>query len=152
MRQLIAQAVSSPAAGADWSFVPAGGDKTKLLAITAKLVTSGTASNRQPSLQITDETGNLLVSDVSTAAQPASVTGIWSWRSGASQYGGNITGTAFSASAPDFWLPAGAKVGLSTAGIEAADQWSTIVASYLACSEWEWLQLQEAWLQSVALS
>lgn len=149
MRKQRTVTVDQPAAGADWSFVPSTSDWSKLVSITAKLVTSATAANRGPDLHVTDLNGNVVSADAASIDQIASSTFIWSWRPGAMFYGQASTSGVVANSCPGFWLPPGAAVGTKTVNIDAADQWSLVVATFIVGGEWEHLELVRA-LESVA--
>lgn len=149
MRQMTTALLARVATGADWSFVPAAGDRARLVSITAELVTSSTVAVRAVDLKITDVTGNLIALDHASATQAASLTYLYGWRPGAASYGFTTGDDAIINSCAEFWLPAGAEVSSSTVAIATGDQWSLVVATYLVCSEWEWLQLEEAALLGV---
>lgn len=144
MRRQITQQVKQPAAGADWTFVPSTSDSVRLLAITAKLVTSATVDSRVVVLQATDIDGNLLDAFPATAAQAASKTVTYVWDNSASGISASEDDLTLSQSVPNFWLPPGATVASATALLQAGDQWSDVVATFLSTDRWRMLEVGEA--------
>lgn len=137
-RQVIAL-VDQPAAGADWSTTPANGQRVRLQSITAQLATSATVANRGVQLKVTDQSGNVIARDRATASLVAASIGLYDFRSDAPSAGASTAGGVIVGTCPGFWLPSGAIVSSDTAGIDATDQWSLIVATFLVCDE-TWLR------------
>lgn len=135
--------VPRPAAGADWSFTPANNAHVKLLSIVATLVTSAAVSNRGPALVTKTNNGDTIAIDLNKSSQAASSTAVYGFRSDAPSYGSDSAGPNVQTSCPGFWLPPGAVVASSTANIQAADQWSAIVATYLVCDDYGHIRLEE---------
>lgn len=113
----------NPSAGADISFA-IGTSPRLFVAMTATLVTSATATNRFPSLVITDSAGHILVEVASPNAQAASVTQSWCW-----MQGGPVISASPTLLPGPFGLvvPAAGLVKTVTAGIQVGDQWSLTV-------------------------
>lgn len=144
MHRHIIKTVDQPAAGADWSTVPSNGDWTRVLSITAQLVTSATVANRAPDLLTTDVDGNVIAADGATAVQAAGETLTWDWRPRSGFNGTTTPSAVVGSTAPDFWLPPGASVATKTVNIAAADQWSAVVVVFLVADEWHAMQLEAA--------
>lgn len=118
-------AVTSPAAGADWTQTVPAGVNWILRAVTAKLTTGVTVAARQASLQVTDATPRLLLDSPGGSTEAASLADVYSWFNGAAAVieGGVVVGGL----PAEFRCLPGWIIGSSTANIEAADQWSNIV-------------------------
>lgn len=118
--------VTTPSAGADFSAVVPGGRVWRPLAITAKLVTSGTAGTRAANLKLTDQT-NTIVELAPFATQAASLTATYSWSNGSVSGAGSSAGGVITTALPDWALPAGYTITTVTTNIDTADQWSNVV-------------------------
>lgn len=122
---IISQAVSNPAAGADWGFGIPGGQRWRIRSITALLVTSAAGSARTITLKFTDGTNLLGRVDV-TATQAVSTGFEYDFMLG---YGresvvGGLAGVA--AGLPDLLLGPNYAFGTTTVNLGAADQWQNI--------------------------
>lgn len=136
-RKPIPMLVGQPAAGADWLANLPGEGWTRVLSVTAKLVTGTTITPRAPDLYSKDATGDILALDAATYAQGAQQTMLWSWRPGQVAIGNVSPSIVVGSTCPGFWLPPGATLGTVTQDITATDQWSNIVVTYDATNQWE---------------
>ena len=121
-RSRVVQGVASPAAGADWSTTVPAGHLWRLFSVTAQLVTSAAVANRQPVLVLGDGT-NPFAYLTAPAVQAAGATVIYTWA--------NVDtfvalGARQVAALPDLELPPGWTIGVATALLDAADQWSAV--------------------------
>lgn len=119
-----------PPAGSDLSYLPAGGQGTRLLALAAALTTSATVANRTPVLRLQDQDGNTVWQTAAATAQTATTAWTYSASStgGAAESGSAQTAGVVSLAMPDLWVPAGWAWSTLTGGLQAADQWSGLVA------------------------
>jgi hypothetical protein len=124
--------VGSPAAGADWTQTVPAGARWLLHGIRAQLLSSATAGNRTPALQIDDGT-NAGVNISPGVVQAASLTNTWSWTAGYPTIG-TLVGTQNQITMP-FPVPllAGWRIRVITANLSGTDQWSAI---FLDVEEW----------------
>lgn len=120
------QAVAQPAAGQNFSIIPVG--TAQLVAVTATLVTSATAGNRLPQLQVADASLHTLVNLPSSSVQAPSLTETYTWALGmpfASGNNLNLIPLPSGLVVPPTW-----SVIMSMPAIAAGDQWSSIVATW----------------------
>jgi hypothetical protein len=125
--------LSAPSAGADFALTTVPGNVLwQVDSIFATLTTSGTAANRFPTLYFQDATH--FISKVMQGVIIASQTCDLTWCVNATQVLpvslGYKAGLSFSPQTPLF---EGYKFGITTIGIDAADQWS---AGYVKVREW----------------
>lgn len=132
---ITANIVANPAAGVDFSYTvptaPGGFNYLglqELIAVRAGLATSATAANRQPGLYIADASGHVIALIPYAAAQAASTTVFYTW----SLLVDDLAATINQVQKP---LPGGLvlaqnmKVIALTNGLQAGDQWSSIVVT-----------------------
>jgi hypothetical protein len=113
---------SDPAAGAEISETVPTGARWQVLAITATLVSDGTAANRRPRLTIDDGTTVYFVSP-SGNTQTATQTIVYTWAIGAPLAATlNSSFNLHGLPAPH-WLRAGHRIQTVTASIQAGDNW-----------------------------
>ena len=152
MHRTVSGAIATPAAGADIVWTPSTTERVKLLAITAKLVTNGTAGNRAPILSLLDLSGNTVLEVTPGGTQAASLTGQFSWyESDGPRAGTNAqVGGVASADLPSFWLPEGWSVKTTTVNIQTGDQWSGVYGTFLVYDE----AMEKAWryIEELALA
>lgn len=121
-RSRIVQAVTSPAAGADWSQTVPASHLWQLFSITATLTTSAVVANRQVRLVLTDGT-NTFASLTAAAVQAASLANVYTWCLGQHPL---ALGLQQLGALPELTLPEAWTVGVSTLALDAGDQWSAI--------------------------
>lgn len=118
-------AVTTPAAGAEWSVTLPGHQAWAVRSVIATLVTSAAVATRRPSLVIDDQTTTFMRLQ-SGITSGATLTTVWSWVEGYDLETG-AAGTAVTDPFPSgLVLPAGHRLRSVTAAIDAADQWSAI--------------------------
>lgn len=130
--------VANPAAGADFSYTipnaPGGYSylgQQRIVAIRAGLATSAAVANRQPGLYISDTFGHVMALVPYAAAQAASLTWYYTWAVGMPVI--PAVNSQVANPLPDwFVLSQGQKIVALTAGLQAADQWSSIVVTIQA--------------------
>lgn len=116
-----------PAPGADFAFVVPGNQVWQVVSVTAQLVTSAAVANRRPSLVVDDQTTTFARMN-SGIVSAASLTTVWSWIADYDLETG-AAGSAVTDPYPSgMVLPAGHRLRSVTALIDAADQWSSVVA------------------------
>lgn len=121
--------VASPAAGADWTATVPVGETWTLQTIRASLQASAAAANREISLSYTDGT-NILLRVTADAFHTANQLRSYN----ATNFGFQYVPPASLGQmlpVPPLVLGPGYTVGVVTASIQAADQWSLISISYL---------------------
>jgi hypothetical protein len=119
------QAVTQPAAGADWTITVPGDKIWRVLSIVGKLVTSAAAATREATLQITDQSTTFMFIPAGTS-QVASKTGQYCWFEQAQNRGTTLQ-TAITAPIPsNLVLPGGMVLKSVTEVIDAGDQWSNV--------------------------
>lgn len=118
-------AVSSPAAGADWSVTVPGGERWRIQAILATLTTAVAAATRVPILELMLD-NQKAVRIAPANSQAASLTNVYQWFPNADvvSVGGFDT-----VAIPDVLLEPGDTIDTSTVAIQAADQWSGILVA-----------------------
>jgi hypothetical protein len=127
--------ISTPAAGADWSFTPSGTDAIRVLAIIGTLTTSSTADTRVPALQLVSQDGEIVYQSAPSVSQVASLADIWQWD--ASQHGSSFAGLYAASESintvamPDMWIPHYWKYQSKTYLLQTGDQWSSLFAIYV---------------------
>lgn len=117
--------VAQPAAGADWSYRVDGGTWQRIQLVRALLTTSVVVANRAPVFSISDPDGLPFWQWAPTAAQAAGAALAYS----AAPLGGladHVAGGVSDFSIPSLWLPAGWSFRVTTALLDAGDQWSAI--------------------------
>lgn len=114
-----------PAAGANYSKKVDGKWWTRLLTCTFTLTTSATVADRLVTIDYTDPTGALYLSDGAPVALPASQTGVYFGSRGRTVSEWNTgTPTWFPLTAQ--FIPPGYTVGITVAAIDTTDQISGI--------------------------
>jgi hypothetical protein len=118
-------AVNNPAAGADWSVTFSAGNRIWIHAISAVLVTSAAAGNRQPVFSVTNPAGKVVWNLGSVSAQVASKTGSYNLGEGGS-IGVDVGGNYIIPMPTEMLLEQQSTIASTTANIQAGDQWSGI--------------------------
>lgn len=126
---LLSQAVSSPAAGADWSYAVPALQRLSLTMVQAQLVTSAAAATRTATLKITDGANTLALIDATTT-QIASLTNQYTGYGNGFPAGSGGTHLYWPLPSPLILGPTWT-IGTVTNNIQAADQWSLIRLSGL---------------------
>lgn len=126
--------VPRPAAGADWAYtVPAGYGLLPffVICVSALLTDSGSAGNRQPTLQILDRPGGVPIGTFGiNAALIVSQSARYVWGSGLPAAAAPVNSTSSPSTFPlpqGLIVPGGGVVQVVTTGLLAGDQWSDIV-------------------------
>lgn len=133
MHRFVTRTIDRPAPGVDWSFVPSSSDSARLLSIVGPLTTDDAGTTRQVTVTVTDETGNVITTDVSTATQEGGNTYTYSWRGGWLSCQAIATALVTTSSIPGFWLPPGATVAADTTNLNTAGD--STAASYTSNDE-----------------
>ncbi|HET9247699.1 MAG TPA: hypothetical protein VFO15_17985 [Xanthobacteraceae bacterium] len=120
--------VTSPAAGANFSFVTPGESTFALVALTATLVTSAAVANRAATLNVSDGTTTLWSVEAG-AVQTATSTVRYSWVTEYPAFPTTIVGGALVVPMAPTYLPPGFTIASSVALLDAGDQWSAITAT-----------------------
>lgn len=123
--------LTTPAAGADFSFVAGVTQRLRVQAFTATLTTSATVANRIPRLQLKDQAGRLVSQSPPNVVQAAGTSVVYSAQPG------QITTTTDTAtntwSLPSTPTITGLTLATSTPGIQTGDQW---ILGVLTVEEW----------------
>lgn len=134
----LSQNVSSPAAGAEWSFTVPSNTALRVWSIRYQLVTSVAVANRFPAVQwVPDGTNITYIAGIPQASPvTASLTvavshGVENGATGL--IGTTATGTTYNAPCSNQLMFPNAIVRTGTANLQAADQYSAI---YLAVEKW----------------
>lgn len=117
---------ANPAAGAQWSYVTSG--RGLLVSITAVLTTDAVVANRTPRLTITDGGGHTVALTPLPPAQVASLAVSYCWYPGAPL--GAVASSPMTAPVPTIELGPGWTIASVTGGMDAGDQWSSIVVAF----------------------
>ncbi len=126
-RYVFVKPLPSPAAGADWQATVPGGYRWRLKSITALLTAAVAVANRIATLWVSDGTNPLvyLPTNLTVVASTAVRFTFMPVEAPYNQVGPPIQCVS---ALPGFWLPSGYAFGVTTQGIQAADQWSGLVA------------------------
>lgn len=137
--QVVTLPVNSPAAGVDFSFIPCGTDKVRLLTLTATLTTSAVVANRRPALAFSDKSAGTFWSADAINPQVASLAVTYSWARGVgAQVASAIVTTERAAlQLPDMWLQGQDTIKSITGAIDVGDQWSNIIFRAVVGEAWE---------------
>lgn len=137
-RRVITQKVAQPALGADFSFIPAAGDRVRLLALTAILTTSAVVAARQPGISLSDQSAGIYWASDAINPQAASLAVRYSWAigTGVAEQATIVTGERITLPLPHLWLGTDDTVASSTLAIDVGDRWSAIVWRGLVGDEW----------------
>lgn len=133
---LVSLALTTPAAGADFSQAVFGNQRWRIRAVRAQLATSAAAGARQPTLQLTDGANVFMVIGQS-ATQLASLTQLWSWVPGWAAAPVSVpfaTAEVMAFLPPDLQLDGNFVLQSRTANLQGGDQWSAI---RLLFEEWQ---------------
>lgn len=121
---MLSNTVTTPAAGADWSFATSGQARTLIRGGTAQLVTAAAVATRQVAL-IVDDGATTLYTIEAASTQLAGITQVYSF------IPGDTLTTLIATQQPVFLPPElvlgpGWRIRVSTTALQAADQWSAI--------------------------
>lgn len=125
---------TTPAAGAEITETVPTGARWELLALTARLTTSATVANREPSLFFDDGATVYLGSPIQVNLT-ASTVWVVSWFQGAGVITANVSGTETAPIPTNVRIPAGHRIRTSSQNLQVGDQWA--VVEYLVR---EWLE------------
>jgi hypothetical protein len=127
-------AITTPGAGADWSFTVPAGMRLRVIAISGTLVTAVAVANRNVDLVLDD--GVTVYAEIpSGASQIASLTNDYSWIDSGPP--GTIFDNQVVLPLPaNYIVPPNHRIRSETTGIQGADQWSNL--NMLAI---EWLEV-----------
>lgn len=141
-RHVITQQYPNPAAGADVSIELSNSDRVRVIAFTARLVTSSAVASRLAGLRLEDLNGVIYFEQDLEATQAASRTVRYSWARGAGVSANTaLTGiVSLAGGLPWLELQPGDLLQTNTRNIDVADQWQEIAVRYAACDSWEDLQ------------
>lgn len=141
-RQVITRSFPNPAAGSDVSLELSSGDRVRVIAFTAQLVTSAAVASRIAGLRLQDVNGLTYFEADLEATQAASRTVRYSWARGAGVSANTaLTGiVSLAGGLPWLDLQPGDLLQTHTRNIDVADQWQEIAVRYAACDSWEDLQ------------
>ena len=114
---------AAPAAGVDPTITVPGGKFWTVRNAFVSLLTSGIAGTRTPMLQVTVD-GTIIARIIPNTTVGASGGLTLFWAQDVNQQTGN--GSTNVTRIPEFQLPAGSVVGLSTSGIDAGDQYGAL--------------------------
>lgn len=120
------QKVSSPAAGAQWSWKPSADRLWRPLAIAAKLQTSAQVATRHAKLEWFDGKGNLIAFTESGVEHVANNTVVYGWWPGAFTSLTALHPRSIAA-APDLLLTDEMSIESGVEAMQTEDQWSAIV-------------------------
>lgn len=125
-------AVTTPAAGADWTQTVPTNARWRIRGVRATLTTSAAVANRNIALRILDGAGNVVFTMFGHQGIVASTGNVEDWSPGAST--STQTGNEFyQALATDLQLFSGWVIQTGTQNLQAGDQWSAIS---LEVEEW----------------
>lgn len=144
MRSLLRTfSVPQPAKGADFTFIPAGQERVRLLSLSAILTTSAVVANRVPSLTFKTRDALTYWSADTVTPQPASLAVRYSWAigTGLSINAAPFTSERVGAPLPHLWLDADDTVSGATLAIDINDQWSSIAYRCLIGEHYEALEI-----------
>jgi hypothetical protein len=129
---LYAPQITSPSAGADFTFTMPSSVRWRVQSINAQLITSAGAGSRLPQIQIQTAGGNTVWMAPPSQAVPASTTAQVSMSS--SQVSAVTVPTLVSISLPaPLMIMPGFKINSVTSGLLAGDQWGNI---FMMVEEW----------------
>jgi len=123
---------TDPAAGAEILETVPSGARWRVLTVYAALQASATVATRYPTLWAAQDT-NMLFQTAPVVGQPASTLYYYSWMRGVDTYSLAGYPQMTQLTLPDLWLTVGQRIGTSTAGFQAGDNWS---APVLYVEEW----------------
>lgn len=137
-------ALPSPAAGAELSLTPTGLGGWLVQSLRWTLTTSAAVGNRTPRLDVTDGTSTLIQLDVPAVIAPSTAVRYQAFEGAFPSVG---AGGLVTLSWPvrGVWLAQGYNIRSATAGLDVADQYSSIVAYVLEIpsgSEWYGFPMQ----------
>lgn len=117
--------VPQPAAGADWSYLIAGGFAIRLLLATWVVTTSAQAAKRYPSFVVRDGDANIRLQTTDTGEIVASTAPRVTAAQGVTT-AASASGLAFTIQAPSTILDAGWSIGSLTTNLQTEDQISGV--------------------------
>lgn len=123
--------VTAPAEGEEVIVIVPTGARWRPLTFKARLVSSGTAANREASLRITDGT-NIFAYVPSGTTQTASLTRTYTWFHTTGRGAGSVS-PGIIAPFPRMDLAAGMQIETNTLAMDTTDQWSQVT---LVVEEW----------------
>ncbi|MGH8323925.1 MAG: hypothetical protein ACRETD_09040 [Steroidobacteraceae bacterium] len=118
--------IGNPAVGADWYQAVTVGERWRVVSLSATLTTGVAVANRFPVLELNDGV-RVYARIPPVAAQVASTVVIYTWGD-ALPYAAAVNGDTTAPLPSNLILPAGHFIFVTTTGITAADQWSSITA------------------------
>jgi hypothetical protein len=120
------QKVTTPAAGAEWTFTLPGGYYYRVLSGTATFTTSAAVANRSCGVQVTDG-ANVIWAAANSTAIAASLTSrpAYTYASITNNVGG--AKGALNVMVPAYWLPPGYVISSQTTNMDVADTYTAVV-------------------------
>lgn len=122
--------VPRPAAGADWAYVVPAGFGLYVVCVSALLVDSGSAGNRQPTLQLLDRPGGVPIGSFGiNSPLIVSQSARYVWGAGLPAAAAPVNSTTSPSTFPlpqGILVPGGGVIQVVTSGLLAGDQWSDI--------------------------
>lgn len=125
--------VQKPAAGAEFTHVFAGEFVRRIIAVSARLVTSAVVANRQMRLDVNAPEGRVL-SVPMVANATATLTTELTWAEGITPPNTALYDGVLVAGFPDLIIPPGWSLSTVTAAIDVGDQYSNV---FIVCESWE---------------
>lgn len=119
--------IDKPAVGADWTTRPGGQRVWRVVSLVARLVTSAVVANRRVRLQATDGENPYFIAE-SHLAHPASTTVDYAAHTGSAVTAADNLVLPLPLPSAGLIVRPGATLEVVTDNIDAADQWSAIVA------------------------
>lgn len=117
------------AAGAELSFAPITDRPFRLMVVTATLTTSAVVASRAPALKLSTRNGDVIGRWGTGTLQAAGQISHWTWSPDSITPGTILTD--MTVGMPSLWLPDGAVIATETQNLNAGDQWSAMVVSFL---------------------
>lgn len=137
--RVITETVRPPLAGADFSFRISQTDKVLLLTLSAVLTTSVAVANRRPALSFADQSAGVFWSADAINPQAASLGVTYSWARGLNvgAAAAIVTSERVGIGLPWVRLQPNDTLASITSGLDAADQWSSIVYRAIVGDWWD---------------
>lgn len=122
------QAITTPAAGADFTITVPNFMRWRIIGLRASFVTSASVATRAAILQF-QSAANVMYNACAAATQAASLTLSYNWGAGVTTLLAPVGATTLNVETAipvDLWMGAGMIINSVTQNIQAADQWSLI--------------------------